>query len=145
MDNLLKKAADLYHLSIKRTERGGGADSAPHPTPDDCEGQKYPMTNRVRPAQMVIIFGRYHFTDQDLWPLGGEKLLWSGRGNNLKTSLLSPLDKRSLVMASFSNFIFRQEKRILISTIDLGHVIKVTASSNTLFCHVVSMVSISTS
>ena len=46
MDDLLKKATDLYHLSIKRTETGGGgADYVPL---HEYEGQKHPMTNRVK-------------------------------------------------------------------------------------------------
>ena len=45
---MLTKAADLYHLSIKRTERGGWQNPPPH----DYEGQEYPMTNRVNRFRM---------------------------------------------------------------------------------------------
>ena len=48
MDGLLLKATDLYYLSIKRTERGGGgANYAPFMTMK-VEGQKHPITNRVK-------------------------------------------------------------------------------------------------
>ena len=39
MDDLLTKAIDLYHLSIKRKKEGGPS--------HNYEGQRYPMINRV--------------------------------------------------------------------------------------------------